>query len=164
MKSIILFRHAKSDWSNPFSLDHERPINKRGIKAAKKMGLYLSNLEQIPELVISSTALRAKQTIDIAMKEGKWKSKIQMEKKIYNSSVEILINVLQNVDNLYYNICLVGHEPTFSSFIAICSNSSIIKFPTGSMAKIEFEIKKWENINLDKANIQWIKKPKELDI
>ena len=87
-----------------------------------------------------------------------------IEKKIYNSSVEILINVLQNVDNLYYNICLVGHEPTFSSFIAICSNSSIIKFPTGSMAKIEFEIKKWENINLDKANIQWIKKPKELDI
>ena len=43
MKTIILFRHGKSDWNAHFENDHERPINKRGIKAAKKMGKKLSD-------------------------------------------------------------------------------------------------------------------------
>ena len=70
-KSVILFRHGKSDWNATFESDHDRPVSKRGSKAAKKMGKYLSNIDQVPSLIISSTALRARNTAEIAIKAGK---------------------------------------------------------------------------------------------
>jgi Phosphohistidine phosphatase SixA len=85
---IILFRHGKSDWNANYASDHERPVSKRGIKAAKKMGRYLSNIDQVPGLTISSTALRARNTAELAINAGKWSSDLVLEKKIYESSVE----------------------------------------------------------------------------
>ena len=67
MKSIILFRHAKSDWNAIYSSDHQRPINQRGIKASKLMGSYLAKINEIPDLIISSSALRALQTMENAI-------------------------------------------------------------------------------------------------
>ena len=70
MKSVILFRHGKSDWNASYGSDHDRPLNSRGIKAAKKMGLFLSTKNQIPDIVISSTATRAKTTAQLAMESA----------------------------------------------------------------------------------------------
>ena len=164
MKSIILFRHAKSDWNNTYSEDHERKLNKRGVRAAKTMGLYLRNINQIPEIVITSTAIRTKKTLEIAIKEGNWKSKVKMEKKIYNSSIKKLFNIIHKIEDIYTNVCLVGHEPTISAFIYETTKYSIIKFPTASMAKIEFKIKKWKYINTNSGMLTWFKKPKEINI
>ena len=72
MKSLICFRHGKSDWSADYESDHNRPISNRGIKASVRMGKYLSQINQQPELVISSTALRARGTAEIAIRSGKW--------------------------------------------------------------------------------------------
>ena len=67
MKSIIFFRHGKSDWYADYDVDHNRPLAKRGIKAAKKMGIFLSELGQLPDIAVSSTAIRAKTTVGLAM-------------------------------------------------------------------------------------------------
>ncbi|SVD23980.1 uncharacterized protein METZ01_LOCUS376834, partial [marine metagenome] len=56
MRSVIMFRHGKSDWDADYGPDHDRPLAKRGIKAAKKMGKYLAGLDQVPHIVVSSTA------------------------------------------------------------------------------------------------------------
>ena len=164
MKSIILFRHAKSDWSDIQSEDHERQLNKRGVKAAKKMGIYLRYINQIPDIVISSTAIRTKKTLEIAMRQGNWKSKVKIERDIYNSSVKKLFSIIHKIEDIYTNACLVGHEPTISSFIYETTKYSINKFPTASMAKIEFKIKKWKYINTNSGMLTWFKKPKEINI
>ena len=52
MKSILLFRHGKSDWNANYKRDHDRPLSKRGVKAAKIMGLHLLNIQQIPDLIM----------------------------------------------------------------------------------------------------------------
>ena len=70
MYSIIIFRHGKSDWDAVYDRDHNRPLSKRGIKAAKRMGEYLSKKNQTPEKVISSSAIRAKKTAELAIKYG----------------------------------------------------------------------------------------------
>ena len=49
-KSLIIFRHAKSDWDADYSSDHKRPLAKRGIKAAKTMGLLLTESGKLPDL------------------------------------------------------------------------------------------------------------------
>ena len=61
MKKLLIMRHAKSDWGSGLA-DHERPLNKRGTKAAAAMGKALAAMEEIPDLVISSTATRAATT------------------------------------------------------------------------------------------------------
>ena len=94
MKTIILFRHGKSDWNAHFEDDHDRPINKRGIKAAKKMGKHLSDRKEIPQILISSTALRARETIELAAQSGNWNSEYIFEPRIYGGSPNVqLVNI-----------------------------------------------------------------------
>ena len=162
-KSVILFRHGKSDWNATFESDHDRPVSKRGSKAAKKMGKYLSNIDQVPSLIISSTALRAQNTAEIAIKAGKWSSDLVLEKKIYESSVETLKSIISKQNDGYNSICLVGHEPTFSSFIERCNDSIWSRFPTASMARIDFNINSWCDIDFKIGNLVWLIRPKELD-
>ena len=66
MKSVILFRHGKSDWNANYNDDYERPLAKRGIKASKIMGQMLSNRNEIPDQIISSTSLRTRTTVELA--------------------------------------------------------------------------------------------------
>jgi phosphohistidine phosphatase len=57
MRSLILFRHGKSDWDAPYGSDHERPLAHRGKEAAICMGRMLSQAGQAPDLAVSSSAL-----------------------------------------------------------------------------------------------------------
>ena len=163
MKSVILFRHGKSNWDVDYGLDHERPLSKKGIQDVRKMGKYLTKLGQVPDLMISSTALRAKTTAELSVKEGLWNSQIILEKKIYQSLPEDLLNILRLVKDDKNSVCLTGHEPTFSSFISLSTGSSLASFSTASMARLDYKIDYWENIKFKIAKLVWIKRPKELD-
>ena len=162
MKSIILFRHAKSDWNATYSSDHQRPINQRGIKASKLMGSYLAEINEIPDLVISSSALRALETMENAISAGNWESKINIEKEVYHASVSKLIDLIKRTKNIHSNICIIGHEPTFSYFIKSITDKSISKFPTATMAKIVLKVESWNKIDNKLSKLLWIKKPREL--
>ena len=165
MRSVILFRHGKSDWDAEYSKDHDRPLAKRGIKAAKKMGKLLSKKNETPDLIISSTALRTRKTTELATNNGKWAADIKYEKLIYGGSVSTLISLLKKQNDRHKTICLVGHEPIFSSFVEKITNTKWIKFPTAAMVKIIFKIEKWDEIELkpEKCDINWFIKPKDLD-
>ena len=80
MKSIILFRHGKSDWNANYDGDHNRPLARRGIKATKNMGRFLAERNQIPDLVISSTAVRARTSAELAMEAGNWNCQMELSK------------------------------------------------------------------------------------
>ena len=164
MKSIILFRHGKSDWNANYHEDHNRPLSDRGVKAAKKMGKYLHIIQQKPNLVISSIALRAKATAQIAKKYGDWDADLILEKRIYESSVNELINILNEQKSVIDLICLVGHQPTLSSFIFEMTNSSWVKFQTAAMARINFNIENWDELKIGEGKLSWLKKPKEIDL
>ena len=66
MKTLLVLRHAKSSWKNPGQSDHERPLNKRGLAAAPRMGQLLAEQQLIPEIILCSTAERARQTAALA--------------------------------------------------------------------------------------------------
>ena len=161
MKSIIIFRHGKSDWDATYDRDHDRPLSKRGFKAAIKMGKYLDKINQIPDQVISSSATRTKNTAELAIKHGNWNSKYSIESKIYGGSSETLLELVHLLDNEVNSICLVGHEPTCSSFISLCTYHSQ-RFKTASMAKLNFRSDTWNKIEFGTGALDWIKSPKEL--
>lgn len=163
MKSVILFRHGKSDWNASYGSDHDRPLNSRGIKAAKKMGLYLSTKDQIPDLVISSTATRAKTTAQLAMESANWTSKFILESGIYGGSPDYLLELIHAQKNKYDSLCLVGHEPNFSSFISIATSQDYLNFTTANMAKINFDVDSWIKVQFSIGNLEWHQQPKNLE-
>jgi len=163
-KAVILFRHGKSDWDAQYESDHDRPLAKRGIRDAKRMGKFLSKRAEVPELILSSTALRTRETTKLAMEAGNWDVDIELEKKIYEASLEKILFVIKRQDNKYNSICIVGHEPIFSTIITLIDNKEIIKFPTATMAKISFYTSDWMRVLFepDKCKLDWFYKPKSI--
>ena len=163
-KSVILFRHGKSDWDAQYDSDHDRPLAKRGIRDAKRMGKFLSKIEEVPELILSSTALRTMETTKLAMEAGNWNVDIKLEKKIYEASSEEIINLIKSQDDKYNFICLVGHEPIFSTIVTLINNNKKIKFPTAAIARISFSTSDWKRVLLepDKCKLDWFYKPKSI--
>ena len=162
MKSILLFRHGKSNWKAQYDNDHERPLSKRGVKAAKLMGKYAYQNKQVPDKIISSTALRAKSTAELASKFGNWNSDFSLDSDIYHCSTEILQTIVAKQDPNINYICLVGHQPTFSFFLNEIAGENLLTFPTASMAKINLTIDRWKEIEPRKGFLSWFKRPKEL--
>ena len=163
-KYVILFRHGKSDWDAQYDSDHDRPLAKRGIRDAKRMGKFLSKSTEVPELILSSTALRTRETTKLAMEAGNWDVDVELEKKIYGASLEEIINIIKSKDNKYNSICLVGHEPIFSIIITLIDNKKNIKFPTATMARISLFTSDWKRVLLepDKCKLDWFYKPKSI--
>tara|TARA_Y100000768_G_C23743820_1_gene570605 strand:- start:133 stop:624 length:492 start_codon:yes stop_codon:yes gene_type:complete len=162
MKSVILFRHGKSDWNASYRADHDRPLNNRGIKAAKKMGQFLVARDQIPDLIISSTAVRAKTTALLVIESANWESKFILESGIYGGSPEYLLDLVHSQDDQYSSICLVGHEPNFSSFISQATGQEYLDFTTANMAKINFNVDQWIKVQFLKGKLEWHQQPKNL--
>jgi len=163
MKSVILFRHGQAGWGNNiFGKDYDKPLTSIGIKDAEKMGKYLSTMKSIPDLIISSTANRAKTTMEIAYNSGNWESIINFETEIYGGNPNFLLELINKQNNKYDSICIVGHEPNFSNFISLTTGKYKI-FNTASMAKIDFETKQWKEVNFKKGCLDWLINPRKLN-
>ena len=159
--SIIIFRHGKSDWNAVYGKDHDRPLSKRGVNASKKMGIFLKKKDQIPDIVISSSAERAKTTAELAIKSGNWNSNFYIDERIYGRSSDFLLELAKLIDDKHKSICFVGHEPTCSSFISQSTFHSA-RFKTASMAKINFVSDSWSEIEFGKGTLEWLISPKEI--
>ena len=120
------------------------------------------NIQQIPDLIISSTALRAKTTAQIAKKFGQWNSELILDNDIYHCSIDQLLSILSQQDHKMNFICIVGHQPIFSYFLSEITNSSWVKLPTASMVRIDLPFKNWGELKFGKGVLSWMKRPKEL--
>ena len=161
MKTIILFRHGKTT-NGRFNHDIDRPLSLAGIKDVRIMGLYLSKNEDVPDIVISSPALRAKTTAEIAISDGKWNCPMHIEAGIYGGAPPFILNLAQKQNDDLFSICLVGHEPNFSSFIAQATDGKYHQFPTASMAKVAFDLEKWSHLTFGSGKLDWIKRVQDL--
>lgn len=160
-KHIILFRHAKSDWSN-YHNDHDRNLSKRGINAAAQMGLFLKSSDKLPEFILCSTAIRAKKTIEIASNAGKWECPIEYTNKLYATNPEQVLSIIQDFSDNYSSVMLVGHEPTWSILASMLIGGGNIDFPTAGMARMGFHVRSWQSIGYGIGKLDWFMRPKLL--
>ena len=164
MKSIIIFRHGSANAAVEYERDYDRTLTPRGVKDAEKMGHYLSGKNMKPDLLLSSSAIRAKKTAEAAHAAGDWKSNFFLEPKIYGGSPYFLLELIKEQDNHHNSICLVGHEPNFSRFIIETSCLSHFYFPTAAMAKIDFKVQSFSEIEFNIGTLDWVIRPKDLNI
>jgi len=146
VKTLLLMRHAKSDWNAEYGRDHERPLNDRGVVSAKRMGKVLTSKQFEPDLVISSTATRARTTAELAKAAGGWRAPIALEPALYGASSREVIQVASaapDVDTLM----LVGHQPTWS-MTAAALTGSYVEVKTATVVVIEVDIESWAELDM----------------
>lgn len=158
-KRIFIYRHAKSDWSAAYGSDHDRPLTSRGIKSAKIMGRMLGSSGQVPELVVTSTALRAKQTVEFSRLEGDWNCKLIENEKLYFESAEEIFQIIQSLSDKYSKVMLVGHEPKCSQLTALMIGGGEVIFKTATMARIDFNNDEWCSLHQGEGELIWLQNP-----
>ena len=146
-KLLYLVRHAKSSWSDPSLSDRDRPLNKRGRRSAPDMGRRLAAQDHLPDLIISSPAKRAYSTArKIARELGYDQSEIMKDESLYFSGTGGMLEFLENLDDGYQKVMIVGHNPAMTSLMNILSGSFIDNMPTCAVAVIEYPMASWSEL------------------
>jgi len=139
MLSLILIRHAKSSWKNTELDDIERPLKKRGVKDAIKIGKLLYNREEIPELLITSPAERALSTAGIIAAEiGYPQENIIKEELLYMAGYDDFIRVISRYSAGKSKIMMVSHNPGITDFVNSISRAEIDNIPTCGVVRLDF--------------------------
>lgn len=162
MLSLILFRHAKSDWITDYANDHDRPLTQRGERAARTMGNFLAAIRKVPDLALTSTAKRAHDTLDLASRQGSWGCPIMIKPEIYQSDTHDLMQLLHSFDEKPRSLLITGHEPTCSEMTGLLIGDARMRFPTGTMARIDFDLESWQQVSFGNGELRWLMPPKLL--
>ena len=141
----MLLRHAKSDWDAGARDDHSRPLSSRGVRSAERMGEVLRDLDLVPDIVVSSTAVRARSTAELARISGGWNSRLILDGGLYGASVAESLGVAATHGALHQRVMLVGHEPTWSMLVRHVTGASA-EILTATCAVMAMHTDHWEDV------------------
>ena len=158
----MVMRHAKSDWGVGFSDDHERPLAPRGVKASRRMGRFIADAGVTPELVVSSTAVRALTTAELAAEAGEWGCPITTDPQLYASDPETVLDVVGTTDPAIERLLIAGHEPTWSGLVAWLIGGGRVRMPTAAVACLDMPRGGWADLASGTCELRWLVTPKML--
>ncbi len=162
MKTIYFMRHAKSDWSFDVP-DIERPLNSRGMNNAPQMGEELKRRDEIPQLIISSPAVRAFTTANLFGENVGYNAEIIKNDDFYFGSLWDVVDCVMKLSDRLESVMVVGHNPTWENLVSnFITNFNPPKFPTGAIAKVTFDVQSWKDISAKSAELEWYITPKSL--
>ena len=170
MKTVTLFRHAKSgEKNNPRIQDFDRPLSDRGLKAAPKMGGAMRDRGLRPNLVLCSPALRTRQTLTLASAKA-WDNapKVRFEKKLYEANSQTLLKVLNDLPEDVDHVMIVGHNPGLQDFavmLAVNGRERLQlkdKLPTAAVVSFEFDEELWKDVQPATGHVALFLTPKTL--
>ena len=146
-RELLLLRHAKSAWDTGAPTDYERPLAKRGLKAAPKVGRFMAKNGLQPDYVVSSPAQRARQTVMLVCAEvGIGEGAIQWDRSIYQAGAVTLVNVLRESPPEARRVLMVGHNPGFEQLLqSLCVGEVPMPedwklMPTAALARMRVKV------------------------
>jgi len=163
MKTLLVLRHAKSSWNDPDVADHERPLNKRGRRDAPRMGRLLEELDLVPEIVLCSTATRARATVELVLEAGAYGGDVVYDESLYHADPATVIAALGDIPDGVERALIVGHNPGHEALL-VRLTGVFETMPTAALAQIDLPIEHWADLDdLVDARLVHVWRPKELD-
>jgi phosphohistidine phosphatase len=152
--TVSLLRHAKSDWDDAALADFDRPLSKRGLKAAPRMAAALAQLEFAPDIVLCSTAVRADQTLGLIRPQLPDGVLIEPDRELYLASPAKLLSRLQAIDGAFSHALVIGHNPGLHALaldlVRDGERAEITelarKLPTAGLVVISFAVSEWSEL------------------
>ncbi len=162
MKTILLMRHAKSSWEGKHQDDWERPLSKRGKKNAEQIGELLKKEKLIPELILASSAVRARETAEIVMEEIKFRADYCSVYRLYLAEVEAYVREIHNIPDEVQTALIIGHSPSLDSLLQMVSGK-VETLPTSAVAQLSVPVDSWKDFSLDvQGELVDLWRPKDL--
>lgn len=155
MKTLTLFRHAKTERDSDSGRDFDRRLIDRGRDDSKRMGEEISELGLAFDLVLSSPAARAAETAELAGLE------VRFDERIYDASTGDLLEIVGAMDDEIERLAMVGHNPGFERLASRLIGQGI-EMPTGSLAEIAIPVQRWSEAAEANGRLTRFLKPKEL--
>lgn len=171
MKILTLLRHAKSGWDDPTDRDFDRPLNKRGRRAAKTVGREMRDAGLEFDRVIASPAVRVVETLaDVAEGYGR-PLRPAFDGRVYLATVPTLLDVVREADDAVDRLLLVGHNPGLEALALLLTGEDgnglrgamAAKYPTGAVAEIRFAIDHWGEVAPGTGSLERFFRPRDLD-
>jgi phosphohistidine phosphatase len=146
MKTVLLMRHAKSSWKDPKLPDIERPLTKRGKKDVPFMGQKLVDKELAPQMILCSTAVRARMTAELVAKKCGYQGEITYLDSFYLAEPAVYADALSNLPDEIERVMLIGHNPGLEGLLQIMSGQ-VESLPTSAIAYLVLPVSHWNEIN-----------------
>lgn len=165
MRRLFLLRHAKSSWKDPRQADHDRPLAGRGRRAAKALARHLREERIEPELVLCSTARRARETLE-RIESALGVADVRCEPALYGASAGALLERLHDVPDHVGSVMLIGHNPGLQELALELAHTGpelpelAAKFPTAALATLE--LPDWRTIRPGTADLVGLVRPRDL--
>lgn len=160
MPTLMLLRHAKSDWRADYGHDRDRPLNKRGVRSARAIGRFVERYGLVPDLVLTSPAVRTATTADLAAEAGTWKSEIVAVPDLYGAEPNRLLSLVRGINDVD-RVMVVGHEPTMSGFLGRMTGSHL-RVPTATLTCLRLFYSRWSDLGWGTAEVELYIRPRLL--
>lgn len=145
MRHLLLLRHAKA--ARPERVrDFDRPLTGRGRRDAALLGRFLTTADRVPDLVVTSTAERARATAELAKEAGGWRAAVRQTPALYESTLERALDVVRSLERSRETAILVGHEPTWSELATLLIGGGQLRLPTAGLAHVAFDCDDWAEV------------------
>ena len=140
--TLYLLRHAKSSWIDPTLPDHERPLARRGRRACKLIRAHLQAEGIEPALVLCSSAVRTRQTLDRVAPALPAATEIRVDATLYGASGDALLAMVRSLPDSLESAMLIGHDPGMHDLTLVLARPGALrdevrpKFPTAALATL----------------------------
>ncbi len=163
MKTLYIVRHAKSSWKDESLEDIDRPLNSRGKRDAPFMGKLIRKKGILPDVLMSSPALRAYTTAHLFAEQLKYPlDKIIFNHTIYDATVSDMLKVIQNkLKNKWDSAMIFGHNVCYTTFANLYADPYIDNVPTCGVVAIEFDVESWSKVNRKNGKLLFFEYPKK---
>jgi len=163
MKRLYLARHAKSSWEHPELNDFERPLNRRGLRAAPRMGKYLAGLDVSPDIIVTSPARRARETADaLAHAIGMPVADSREDSRIYTASALMLLKVMRSWDEAWNSVLMIGHNPGIAEVAVMLTGRTVGHVPTCAVMELDMDVTSWRDVKPGCGILGFKAVPKEI--
>jgi phosphohistidine phosphatase len=166
VKHLYLLRHAKSSWKDATLADHDRPLSGRGRRAAKAVGRHMRADGIEPQLVLCSSALRARETL-ARIEPALGRGAVKVERQLYASSATALMARLRRLPGSVDSVLIIGHNPGVQELtlaLAASPPASLgAKYPTGALATLELRIDSWGTLDVGCGELIGFVRPRDLE-
>lgn len=155
MLTLSLLRHGQSSWDDPDLNDHERPLSKHGRNAAEIISDYIAEHGLVPDYILCSTAVRARETLDVLLSRlGSLQPEIVLEPALYLATPTAMLGIIRETARSVRHLMIIGHNPGLHALALDLTGSGLrrditsmaVKFPSGALAVLTFEENDWTEI------------------
>ena len=170
MRRLMLLRHAKSSWRDPTLSDFDRPLAPRGEKAAPRMGAFMRAQGLVPDVVLSSSAVRARQTMALALDALACAPQRIVTRRLYHAPLDVLFEEVRGLDDAHESALVIGHNPGLQAFaLALLARERSAEaleiarhYPTAALVVMALDIAAWSQLARGTARLELYQVPRAL--